>query len=55
MLCTQNPAKPTDPAKLNVLMVLNDPRSRSLQSRVDKYIEESKKTKVLKEKDKLQI
>ena len=47
MLCAQKEEEPKDPVKVQVLIVINDPRSRELQSKVDRYIGESKKPKAI--------
>ena len=46
ILCTQNPAELVDLVKMNILNILNDPKARKLQNRVDKYIKKVKQPKI---------
>ena len=47
MLYIQNPAELTNLAIFQVLIILNNPKIRELQNKVDKYIEEAKEPKAL--------
>ena len=47
ILCTQKEEEPKDLVKVQLLIVINDSKSRELQSRVDWYIEELKKPKAI--------